>query len=46
MKKKKLPRLRNFVVKAILELGKRGSSLHKAKNKYNRKRKHKKIDIL
>lgn len=42
MKTKKLPRLRNFVMKAIAELGRRSSSIHKSNKKYTRKIKHKK----
>jgi hypothetical protein len=33
---------RNFVAKAVAELGLRSASEHKAKSKYNRKQKHKK----
>ena len=45
MKKKKMPKKRNFVAKAVAELGLRGSTAHKAKNKYTRKQKHKKNNL-
>jgi hypothetical protein len=43
MKKKRLPKRRNPVARAVAEMGK-GEKEHKAKNKYSRKIKHKKYD--